>query len=292
MDDASNEIPVAENVIVEEQNNARPNDHNSAAERRSKLRELINSNPSFGNTTFSGDRIWGDAGSVSTDSSGIDGDENGSGTTEGGQRIFEVGSSADSTTERATFGSDTRRRKKRSDAGKSRTNNYNSASDRTESTGRTTEEKTNYAEPSPIRKRRRRITTDDKFEKAAFLGLIAVGITTVYDLVAFFQGAHWSLQDDETKYLTEKANGALEALPGEYYAIIRENIEKFLPLVAFIIAAIAVTIPRLQYSAELRKQRKPDKTNNQQQTETVPRSTENDSGHWDGNVYRSASSFR
>jgi hypothetical protein len=137
-----------------------------------------------------------------------------------------------------------RRRKRRSDAGKPRTrtstgNSANAAEASAEQIG-----------AIPIRRRRltKKSLEESKAEKAAVLGLIAVGCNAIYGTAALFLGGHWELERDETVALSKAVDNALSTLPQEYYGLIRQAIENYVPWIALCITAGAITIPRWQQS--------------------------------------------
>lgn len=126
----------------------------------------------------------------------------------------------------------------------------------------------------------------------AFMSLIAVGVTTLYDTIAYFDGQHWQLTDDEAIAFTNKINDALEALPGEYYAAAKQFIEKYLPFLSLAVTASAITIPRIQYSRELKQQAKRSQGNHIPETGPVSEKPADDTGAVNGTAYRTATSFR
>lgn len=133
-----------------------------------------------------------------------------------------------------------RRRKRRSDAGipRTRTGAGNSAG--------TAEAPTTEMGAIPIRKRRltKKSLEESKAEKAAVLGLIAVGCNALYGTAALFLGTHWELEQDETVHLAKAIDNALSTLPPEYYGVIKNAIENYIPWIALTITAGAITIPR------------------------------------------------
>lgn len=168
------------------------------------------------------------------------------------------------------------------------------ANSSTDYIGSTTEEETIPREPIPIRRRRRRVKTDD-FEKAAMLGLIAVGCTSLFETIALFAGKHWSLEEYETISLAQAIDSALDTLPGNYYATIRKVIENYFPWLTLSIVASKIVIPRINEGVERRKQQQ---SANQNQSDTVTedsavhRETTVDTGAFNGNAYNPKSSFR
>lgn len=273
----------------EGQENVRPADGNSNSEYANRFRAIAN-DPAFRDSTISGGTIRADERSFqqsANQSSGNANQSNESGNAESRTATTEFNfTSRNYDVEQPTA----RTRKRRSDAGRSRSDN--SARTRTRNTddGRT-EEETISPEPSPIRERRRRVKKVDQTEKIAMLSLLAVGVTSLFELVAFFDGQHWTLEDNEIKELAERINEALDALPGKYYVIVKQIFEQYFPFITLSIVAGKIVIPRLQYSIELKRAKRNQNADNQQ-TETAFSGAENGTGTRQGNHYRAEPSFR
>jgi hypothetical protein len=90
-------------------------------------------------------------------------------------------------------------------------------------------------------------------EQAALVGLMAFAFSTIYDICSLFLGKHWVLEDDESTMMASSMDKALSTLPDQYYALIRQNIEKVVPWVAIVVTAIAITYPRI---TETQRQRR------------------------------------
>jgi hypothetical protein len=132
-------------------------------------------------------------------------------------------------------------------------NNGNSAPGVGDSEGRgnSTEGETVDAEPRPFRKGGRVKYGSFDGEKVALLTLLGIGSASLFETIGFFAGDHWSLEDEEITALARAINGALDTLPGEYYAIIREVVEKWFPWITLAVVAGKITIPRYKYTVEL-----------------------------------------
>lgn len=141
------------------------------------------------------------------------------------------GSGSDSTTTTTTGTSDSRR----------------------EENGRTESQRTEVLEV-PIRKRRRRLK-NNIVEEAAIAGMLSVACTAIYSTTALFFGEHWNVTDDESLMLANSLDNALKTLPSNTYEELRKHFEQFIPWVALAITAGAITIPRIEYSRELARQR-------------------------------------
>jgi hypothetical protein len=86
---------------------------------------------------------------------------------------------------------------------------------------------------------------------------MAFAFSTIYDICSLFLGKHWVLEDDESTMMASSMDKALSTLPDQYYALIRQNIEKVVPWVAIVVTAIAITYPRV---TETQRQRRNTKT--------------------------------
>src|SRR5206468_8020115 len=78
-----------------------------------------------------------------------------------------------------------------------------------------------------------------KIEQAALVGLISVGINTVYSTASIFLGPHWELDDEESAHLAKAIDRALRTLPDSSYEIIRQYVEKIIPWVGLGIGLVA-----------------------------------------------------
>lgn len=169
-------------------------------------------------------------------------------------------------------------------------NRSNSSGDRTDSNERkSAKTETIPSEPVPIRKRGRRKRIDD-IEKAAMLGLIAVGCTSLFEVSAMFLGRHWALQEDETIALAQAIDGALNTLPGEYYAVIRKVVESWFPWLTLSIIASKIIIPRVEETLSSRSNA--GESNTTQTSDSIFGNASSDTGFVNGSVYRNKPSFR
>ncbi|MCI0616605.1 hypothetical protein L0244_26810, partial [bacterium] len=87
------------------------------------------------------------------------------------------------------------------------------------------------------------------------LGLIAVGCTSLFETAAMFAGEHWSLHEQETIALAKSINGALDTLPGGYYAAITKVLENYFPWLTLAIITSKIVIPRVDESIRQRRER-------------------------------------
>src|SRR5215468_1295814 len=216
------------------------------------------------------------------------------GTTDERQGDVSTGDTNDTRAEQQTVEGNRRRRRRRNPTtGKLEWGDYRDAADNSGNNGNeNTEENSVPYEPPPIRKRRRRRVNDD-IEKAAMLGLIAVGCTSLFETIALFAGKHWSLVEDETVMLAHAIDGALDTLPGEYYAVIKKLIEDYFPWLTLSIVASKIVIPRLNYKPQPQySTTESDQNDSTQQSSSVHRKSTVDTGSNNGTAYRTQSSFR
>ncbi len=88
--------------------------------------------------------------------------------------------------------------------------------------------------------------------KRASITLLSTGLSSLFGIVAAFEGEHWYLQDFEAQLLSAQLDQALSTLPEEYYASVNEALEKYAPWVALAFTSYAIVRPRLDASAKRR----------------------------------------
>lgn len=157
-----------------------------------------------------------------------------------------------------------------------------------------TEENAIPMEPRPIRQRRRRRVTNEDEEKLAMISLISIGCASLFDIAALFLGKHWSLYDEQTTKLAIAVDGAIDTLPGNYYAIIKKAVENYFPWVTLAIVAGKIIIPRVNETFKPAEQPRSysDQTDNTETHQPIPDIPNFDTGTNNGTKYRSQSSFR
>ncbi len=163
-------------------------------------------------------------------------------------------SSGSDESEIVRVGSSGRKRSTGNGSGSYSTTSTRTSGARGSETGSTESERAEIPE-IPIRKRRRRISKSNVVEEAAIAGMLSVACTAIYSTTALFFGDHWNVTDAESSMLASSLDNALKTLPQNTYEELRKYFDQFIPWVALAITAGAITIPRIEYSRELARQR-------------------------------------
>lgn len=88
-------------------------------------------------------------------------------------------------------------------------------------------------------------------QRVTMVAMISVACTAMFSSITLLtKHDHWSLEQQEAKYLAEAVNEAIQTLPTKTYAAIIAIIERWIPWVNLVFVVSAIIIPRIEASAK------------------------------------------